>query len=586
MKKVVGFVLCGALVAGGCASGAQTRSDAAYVRVDQVGFLPSEAKLAYLMSARDRGSVEFRVVDGSGRTAFVGTAGGRTGAWNDEFRDVRVLDLSAVTQAGTYRIEVAGAAASAPFWVGSDIFAPLISANAGFFHMQRDTAHRNDRQATVYRPPVYGEAGIAGENLIADGGPVDVSGGWADAGDYLKFTHTAAYSVGAMLVAQRDSGVGVAAEAKWGMEWLERMWDDRSGTLYAQVGIGIGNESTVSDHDSWRLPEADEARGSDAALARRPVFRAADPGKPISPNLAGKVTAAFALAAQVDSGESARRKFDKAVVLYRQAERRPVGELVTAYPHAFYPEASWQDDMEFAAAELSLAARALGDSRAAEFARDAGEWAAAYLRSDARGTLGLGDVSALAHADLVRLIDAGMDSGGVSRAELVGDLARQLDDGVSRAAADPFGAGAEYTEFDSVPHTFGLAVTALLYRSVTGEGTYDAFATRQRNWVLGANAWGSSFVIGVGSVFPRCPEHQIANLSGQILTGAVVNGPNGADKLEELNRFPTMRSCATPGFESFDGQGARYVDDVGAWQTVEPADDFTAIALLYFALAK
>ncbi|MGP4045970.1 hypothetical protein [Streptomyces sp. 2A115] len=33
-------------------------------------------------------------------------------------------------------------------------------------------------------------------------------------------------------------------------------------------------------------------------------------------------------------------------------------------------------------------------------------------------------------------------------------------------------------------------------------------------------------------------------------------------------------------WSDFDGHGAGYVDDVAAWQTVEPADDFTATALL------
>jgi hypothetical protein len=315
------------------------------------------------------------------------------------------------------------------------------------------------------------------------------------------------------------------------------------------------------------------------------VFRAAEPGRPISPNLAGKVAAAFALAAQTGTGEAAQRALDKAAKVYDLADREP-GQLTTAYPHAFYPEASWQDDLEFAAAELALAGKALGDPRADGWTRDAGRWAAAYLASDTLGTLGVGDVSALAHADLVKLLDAGGAATGITRDRLTGDLARQLDDGRARAARDPFRAGADYLEFDSVPHTFGLATTALLHRRTTGKDTYTAFGTQQRNWALGANAWGSSFVIGAGSVSPRCPEHQAANLTGKQLTGAAVNGPNKADRFTELNRFPAMRPCVTEGFARFDGRGARFVDDVGAWQSVEPADDFTATALLTFALAS
>ena len=72
------------------------------------------------------------------------------------------------------------------------------------------------------------------------------------------------------------------AEAKFGADWILRMWDDPSRTLYYQVGIGGGNGKTVSDHDIWRLPQADDTFGGSDPLYRyirnRPVFRAGPPG--------------------------------------------------------------------------------------------------------------------------------------------------------------------------------------------------------------------------------------------------------------------------------------------------------------------
>ena len=603
MSKLV-LPLAAVLLVSACATapGPRTAPPTGFVRVDQVGYRTDEAKQAYLMGVA--GSASFRVVDESGRTVLNGVAGPSTGSWNTEFSTVRSLDLSAVKTPGSYRILATGAAPSPVFRVGSgaELFGPQVAANVRFFQAQHDgadvlpsmvdrkPAHLNDAAATVYQVPRYDESGseLLDERLTPAGGPVDVAGGWFDAGDFLKFTHTAAYSTALLLLAQRDTPAGgaeLAAETRHGMAWLDKMWDERTGTLYAQVGIGAGHENVHTDHDVWRLPEADEAPGADPALARRPVFRAAEPGRPISPNLAGKVAAAFALAAQTGTGEAARRALDKAAKAYEAADREP-GALITAYPPAFYPEASWQDDLEFAATELALAGQALGDPRTGDWTRDAGHWAAGYLTSDALGTLGVGDVGALAHADLIKLLDTGGTTAEITRDRLTADLARQLEDGKTRAARDPFRAGADYLEFDAVPHTFGLATTALLHRRATGKDTYAAFGTQQRNWALGANAWGASFVIGAGSVSPRCPEHQAANLTGHQLTGAAVNGPNRADRFAELNRFPTMRPCATAEFTRFDGHNARFVDDVGAWQSVEPADDFTATALLAFALAS
>jgi endoglucanase len=50
-----------------------------------------------------------------------------------------------------------------------------------------------------------------------------------------------------------------------------------------------------------------------------------------------------------------------------------------------------------------------------------------------------------------------------------------------------------------------------------------------------------------------------------------------------------MRPCPANGRDAhaaFTGQGSRFVDDVRAWQTVEPAIDMTATATLALALGR
>jgi hypothetical protein len=272
-------------------------------------------------------------------------------------------------------------------------------------------------------------------------------------------------------------------------------------------------------------------------------------------------------------------------------------DVATALPHAFYPESSWRDDLELGASELALAGQALGDPRAGVWLAAAAAWARAYLEREAgTATLNLYDTSALAHAELVQAMRAvGAPTGlAVGEPELLSDLRAQLKRATARARRDPFGAGAVYDDFDAASHAFGLAATASLYRRLTGNDRYDAFGTAQRDWALGANAWGASLMIGVGSRFPRCPQHVVANLSGgrdgraPRLLGAVVNGPNDsglfADGLGEF--FSEGHTCPTHSdrYAAFRGHGSSFVDDVRSWQTVEPAIDFTATAALAFAL--
>jgi endoglucanase len=253
--------------------------------------------------------------------------------------------------------------------------------------------------------------------------------------------------------------------------------------------------------------------------------------------------------------------------------------------------------MELGATEIALAAHRLGAPGAASYVRDAAAFAAGYLKDETGDTFNLYDVSALAHADLVTAI---RESGGprrlaVTPARLVTDLRRQVRTGADRAATDVFHAGGVYTDFDVDSHTFGLLTTEALYRAVSGDRGYTTFATSQRDWLLGANAWGTSFMIGEGSTFPRCPQHQVANLRGStggrppVLTGAVVNGPNDPTLLADgLGDYQDGMVACPPGgadpHAAFTGHGSRYADDVRAWQTDEPALDMTGSAILAAAL--
>jgi hypothetical protein len=619
-----------AAVLGACAGEAAAASavDAA-VRVDQLGYAPGETKVAYLIARTPAPRAPFAVVDDAGHVVMRGHAGANRGAWSRRYGAVQPLRVTALRAAGRYRIVVRGSvrATSPTFRIAprAELLGPRVGDAVAFFQAQRDgadvvprplhrrPAHLNDRSADVYATPRYDGPDsdvIVGRSLARIGGPVDLEGGWFDAGDFIKFTHTTAYADALLYVAQRTLGASappsLSPEARFGLAWLDKAWIEGERSLLLQVGIGSGNQKGTfnGDHDLWRLPEADDALtgAPNRYLRRRPAFRANAPGQPVPPNLAGRMAAAFALAAQVDAPtepERARAELATAADVFASAKTTGVraADVATALPHAFYPESSWRDDLELGAAELALAGQALGDPRAGAWLQAATAWARAYLRREAgTATLNLYDTSALAHAELVQAMRAAGAPVGLAldEPELLGDLRAQLTRGVARARRDPFRAGVVYDDFDAASHAFGLAATAALYHRATGSERYDALGTAQRGWALGANAWGASLMIGVGSRFSRCPQHVVANLSGGShgrspwLLGAVVNGPNDSglfsDGLGEF--FDEGRTCPahSDGFGAFDGHGSSFVDDVRSWQTVEPAIDFTATAALAFAL--
>ena len=623
-KRMIAIVgAAGLLVAGGAValSAPAGAAVAGLVRVDQVGYLPGDAKVAYLMAPGTVTGAKFAVVNSAGTTVLGGSVSGTSrGSWNSKYSKVYPITFSGLKTAGTYTIKVSGAATgtSPKFRVAdaATLYGSMVSGGVSFFQVQRDgsdviagplgrkPSHLHDASASVYATPHFASGGsdtITDGDLSKIGGPVNVAGGWFDAGDYLKFTHTTAYGDIVLYAAERALGSAspstLDSEAHFGSGWLNQVWDQGTKTLYLQVGVGSGNSSGsfLGDHDLWRLPEKDDgdtAKADRYAAAHRPVFRAANPGGKISPNVVGRVSAAFALAAQVDATRDpslAATEYQAATSLYAQANLSP-GTLVTALPRDYYPEDTWRDDMELGATEIALAAQKLGRS-ASSYLSDAAGFAKAYIASPGGDTLNLYDTSALAHADLIKaMAAAGNPSLAVSKAALVADLKREVQIGASRASSDIFHAGGNYTDFDVDAHTFGLLAMAALYKQASGDASFDGFATQQRDWLFGANAWGASFMVGQGSAYPKCMQHQVSNLAHSSALGAVVNGPNNPSQFSGgLGSYQDgMVKCPSSGdpYSAFTGHTSRYVDDVRSWQSSEPALDMTGSAILGAALQQ
>lgn len=603
------------------------------VRANQVGFALAGPKTATVLTNRPLRARSFRIVNASGATVFSGAGGADRGAWNARFRHAYALDFSALGVAGRYRIVLAaGGVSSQAFAVGGSAYSQLAASELSFLRAQRDgpevdrsllgrqPSHLADAHALVYRTPVYKGDVLRGGLTPLSGSPIDVSGGWSDAGDYLKFVETASFVEDVLLYTLREypAALGAAepqllAEARYGLSWLGRMWDQSTGVLRYQVGIGNGNARVEGDHDvDWRLPQHDETLrvrpGRGAYHVRyRPVFQDGNGGGPISPNLAGRMAAAFGLCAQVFAASDpayAHQCLLWGQTILHRASTHP-RSLVTTTPFDYYPEQQWRDDMELGAAEV-FRATATTSERAglphpdpAYWFAQADGWGQSYMSSHLAGTdtFNLYDVAPLAHLELMadrRFVPpdvaAGMET---NQATVLGDLHDQLAAAERVARRDPLGIGYVYANDDIVPHLLGLSLEARFYDQIAGTHTYQRFGQRQLDAVLGANAWGLSFVVGAGGRFPVCLHHQLANLSGSLdgrpplLLGAVVPGPVNAGELRGAGAAEGHRRCPAHGgnpYAQFSGRGAAYNDSVLDAATNEPSDDIAALALLAFAV--
>jgi endoglucanase len=617
------------------AASAAASTAAPAVRVNQVGYPTTGPKVAYVMLARPVRSVKFEVTTPYG-VAFRGTSTDDVGSWNSAYRAVYQLSFSGLDTPGKYRVRVLSpAAAVSPAFVvgtGAQLYRQLVDNAVQYFTSERDgpdvvpsildrqPANLTDEKAYIYADPAYD----SNDNLLGTlkkiGGPVDVAGGWFDAGGgYEKFAYTASYADALMLIAARDfpgSYPALQPEADFGLQWITKLWNPVLKVLYAQVGIGNGNASNTiqGDYNFWFQPQQEDRMdvspggnpGPTAYFVKyRPVFEAAPPGKPVSPDLAGRFAADFALGAQLaalgGSGSAqAQHLLGLARSVYAMAKTTDVGQLVTAFPHDYYPGTEWKSDMLWGAAEIALADEATG-APAAQLNADlatAARWARAYIAQGLGGhpadgdTLNLYDDGAVAEAELLQAMQAAPAGSGpaIAPATLLDDMAAQLRTGEAWAKGDPFELGTQLGPSDASPHAFGLFITDALYQKYGGSAAFESFAQQQLNFALGANAWGSSFVVGAGTVFPHCMQSEIANLAGSltgrgdIQLGATTDGPSSIGNFVGLGTVPGMRACSAGQFAPFNTATAGYEDNVVSWPSVEPADDYTAASLFAFAL--
>src|ERR1700733_11705689 len=593
------------------------------IRLNQVGYQPTAPKTAYVMLPARVPSVPFTVTDAKGKVVYRGVSRDDVGSWNAGYQAVYLLTFSGLRRSGTYKVRAANAVSPA-FTIanGTALYAPLVDNAVRYFTSERDgadvkhdvlsrePANLTDEKANVYATPQYDDD----DNLLGTfkkvAGPVNVSGGWFDAGGgYEKFGYTASYSDALMLIAARDNPGAyptLKPEAAFGLQWITKLWNPSQKVLYMQVGIGNGNASNTiqGDYNFWFLPQQEDmldvAEGGNPGptafyVKYRPVFEAAAPGQKVSPDLAGRYAADFALGAQLARGASAQRDLYLAPSVYEDAKTTDVGQIVTAYPNDYYPGTEWKSDMFWGATEIALADERLGVPRSqlrADLAT-AAAWAKAYIAQGhpaGSDTLNLYDTGAIAESELLQAMRAARMAPAIAPRLLVNDLAAQLQVGETWAKSDPFALGTDLGPADAAPHAFGLYVTNELYRQAGGSDRYQAFAQQQLNSALGANAWGSSFVVGAGTTYPHCMQSEIANLvgslsgHGDIQLGAVTDGPSSPDIFVGLGTVTGMRACSAGSFSDFNNTSAAYEDNVLSWPSVEPADDYTAISLFAFSM--
>jgi hypothetical protein len=519
-----------------------------FIRFNQLGFLPADIKSAVVLSNSKLEGKQFSIKNTRGSDGiYTNSFGINLGAYGS-FSYSYKIDFSKIRTSGEYYFQF-GQQKSNTFKISDNVYSGIADSLLEFFKVQR---------CGYTNPFLHEVCHISDAAQLLDGKrtidmKVDVTGGWHDAGDYVKILNTTAFSTYMLLFSydfdsskfsvdkNRNSVPDILEEAKVGLDWMLRAYYDKN-KLITQV-------QDLRDHDvGWRLPEKD-AVGFD-----RPAYVG------IGKNLIGIYSATMALAYRIWNNklnypEFANQCLTAAQNLY--SLYRLVPDVDTS-GSGVYLDKTYEGKMALGAVELYLSTNKSGYLSDATVFADSAK--ADYWWS-------WGNINSLAHFRLGTLFP--------KYAEYI---LKNLEEFNRKKNDNLFGKGVSLSWGTNVT-LLGITLQNILYKKLSNDSRFDSVSVFARDYILGRNQWGISFINNVGKVTTKNFHHQVAYFKGR-LPGGFSAGPATREFVEK-SKIPFEKPDRLARFQTDDSY---YRDDRNDYITNEPTITGNATAIFVFGI--
>ncbi|MTK01668.1 glycoside hydrolase family 9 protein [Micromonospora sp. CP22] len=421
--------------------------------------------------------------------------------------------------------------------------------------------------------PDWNRVSWRGDSALRDGSDVglDLTGGWYDAGDHVKFGFPMAFTTTMLAWGAVEYRAGYAASGQLthllnNLRFVNDYFvkaHPSPNVLYGQVGKGD------DDHKWWGPAEVMQMA--------RPAYKIdASCG---GADLAGETAAAMAASSMVfrpTDATYADKLLTHARQLYTFADnvRKSYHECITDATSFYRSWSGYQDELVWGAIWLY---RATGDAAYLAKAESEYDKLGTEPQTDTRSykwTVAWDNKQFGAYVLLANL---------TGKQKYIDDANRWLDFwtvGVNgeRVRYSP-GGMAVLDSWGALRYAANTAFAALVYSDQTTDATrkarYKDFAVRQINYALGDNPRNSSYMIGFGANSPKNPHHRTAHGSWwdsmtvptetrHVLYGALVGGPSSPNDAYTDNRSDyVMNEVATDYNAGFTSALARLTQEYG-----------------------
>ncbi|MCY8541589.1 glycoside hydrolase family 9 protein [Bacillus haynesii] len=411
-------------------------------------------------------------------------------------------------------------------------YAELVQKSLLFYEAQRSG-----------RLPENSRLNWRGDSGLEDGKDVglDLTGGWYDAGDHVKFGLPMAYSAAILSWsvyeyrdAYKESGQLDAAlgNIKWATDYFLKA-HTAPYELWGQVGNG------AQDHAWWGPAEV--------MPMERPAYKidASCPGSDLAGGTAAALASASIIFKPTDSSYS-EKLLAHAKQLYDFADRYrgKYSDCITDAQQYYNSWSGYKDELTWGAVWLYLATdeQQYLDKALASVSDwgDPASW-------PYRWTLSWDDVTYGAQLLLARLTNDSRFTASVERNLDYWSTGYKSNGSTERITYTPGGL-AWLEQWGALRYASNAAFLAFVYSDWVDDtekaNRYRDFAVRQMQYMLGDNPQQRSFVVGYGKNPPQHPHHRTAHGSWadqmnvpenhrHTLYGALVGGPGRDDSYRD-----------------------------------------------------
>lgn len=482
----------------------------AQIRVNQIGYLPDESKIA-LVPENISGST-FEIIDHAGQSVYTGSLNDAA-YWEFSDDEVKIADFTVFSEVGEFQIQVGGDT-SYKFEIGNHVYQDVFKASVKAFYFNRASTELKPEHAGIFARAAGHPDTLIYYYPSGDVAPSSPKG-WYDAGDYNKYIVNSGISTYTLMALYEhypeyistvdlnipesgNSTPDVLDEAFWNLSWMLTMQAE-NGNVYHKL--------TNADFDGYIMPDS----------ATEPRYMV---------GLSAPATRQFAATMAVASRIFANFQED-----YPGYDEIFLDAALKAYNSTLYNSTSFWD--QYFRNPSGISTGTYGNCEGAQ------EWTETELFITTNGEYGTSDFDSQRYPHWTRV-------GSLSLVSLAANMDR-LDSDVQGLVRDEFiSLGDEmFDEYAGSPYQVAMgtydddyvwgsngnvanqSLMLLIAYELTDEKKYLDAALGNIDYLFGKNPTGYSYVTGHGDKTPMFPHHRptVADSIVAPVPGWLVGGP-------------------------------------------------------------